>query len=158
MKYNTTDINISEAIFVFISSFCCFMACAVLVNAIGLSSVTASALVALIASTCGGYFKFPGNYSLAAYAGSFGGMGKISWDDDRNFMLLALSVLVSCIVLFFHSIKPKHPMLAFSGLGGRLGFFGFIGFTLFSILIMKKIPTYHVYDLNLEAYMCTMLM
>lgn len=132
-----------ESIFVLAIAFCICLACSILVNIVEFSPVPTSAIIALIVSLLGSRLQLRGSYSLAAYAGSFGGMGKISVNDDVVMELLLLAAFVSSVVLMFHYLKSKQPKLALLGLGGRLGFFGFAGFTLFSYLILRKIPAYH---------------
>jgi hypothetical protein len=134
-------------------AFCICLACSILVNIVEFSPVPTSAIIALIVSLLGSRLQLRGSYSLAAYAGSFGGIGKIPVNDDVVMELLLLAVFVSSVVLMFHYLKSKQPKLALLGLGGRLGFFGFAGFTLFSYLILRKIPAYH--DIHFDQQLFT---
>jgi hypothetical protein len=132
-----------EQFFVFLFAFLGCLSCSVLVNVRGMYGVPAAAAIALLVSLLGAGLRFRGGYSLAAYAGAFGGMTQIPMESSLLTRMLCLSILVALVVLCFDRLAPKYPKLALSGVGGRLGFFGFIGFTLFSALVLGKGLNYH---------------
>jgi hypothetical protein len=132
-----------EGFFVFFFAFLGCLACSVLVNVKGIYAVPAAATIALLISLLGAGVRFKGEYSLAAYAGAFGGMSEISIEAHALTRIFSLSILVAIVVLCFDRLAPRYPKLALSGVGGRLGFFGFLGFTLFSALVLGKGLNYH---------------
>jgi hypothetical protein len=132
-----------EKFFVFLFAFLGCLACSVLVNVRGIYAVPAAATIALLIGLLGAGLRFKGDYSLAAYAGAFGGMSQIPVEAHVLTRMFCLSILVALVVLCFERLAPKYPKLALSGVGGRLGFFGFLGSTLFSALVLGKGSNYH---------------
>lgn len=140
----------SEASILVLAFGACLL-CALLVNISGFQPVPTSAVIAVLASALGNRCNAPGGYSLAVYAGTFAGMGKVSASGSIVLSLLALSLIVAAVVFSFHRMTRTQPKLALKGLGGRLGFFGFIGFTMFSVLILHRLPTYHTALFNVAT-------
>lgn len=145
----------SECILVFVFGLAGAAITAISVNCGGAPPVFASAITGLCAACLGMLFRLPGCASLAAFSGTFAGMGLVHVNSHKFAWVLMMSVVVAGVLLALHDLQQRHPKLGLSGVGGRLGCFAFAGFALFSVVALRRFPALPLQSLEIQKIMWT---
>lgn len=144
----------SECILIFVFGLAGAAITAISVNCGGAPPVFASAITGLCAACLGLLFRLPGCASLAAFSGTFAGMGLVHVDSQKFAWIIIMSVVVAGVLLALHGLQQRYPKLGLSGVGGRLGCFAFAGFALFSVVALRRFPALPLQSFEITTVLC----
>ena len=99
----------SECILVFVFGLAGAAITAISVNCGGAPPVFASAITGLCAVFVSFFFRLPGCASLAAFSGTFAGMGLVHVNSHKFAWVLMMSVVVAGVLLALHDLQQRHP-------------------------------------------------
>jgi outer membrane protein OmpA-like peptidoglycan-associated protein len=132
-----------ESLAVMVVAFLGCLLCTTLTRFVGLPATASSAILGLGVSAFAIGFRLPVFVSLAAFAGTFGGMATIPADSGWSINATLLAATVAISVWIFHALQARYPHVSLAGIGGRLGVFAFVGVWLFNALFPYRLLQHH---------------